>query len=66
MQRRIRRQRRKRIRNAIIAAVIVVAAAVAVILLFKPDAGPEDEAAPAMAMVETPEAAAETDRKSVV
>ncbi len=46
--------------HAIIAAVIVVAAAVAVILLFKPDAGPEDEAAPAMAMVETPEAAVET------
>lgn len=66
MQRRIRRQRRKRIRNAIIAAVIVVAAAVAVILLFKPDAGPEDEAAPAMAMVETPEAAVETPEATAV
>lgn len=60
MQRRIRRQRRRRIRNAIIAAVIVAAVVVAVILLLKPAAGPEDEAAPAMAMMETPEAAAET------
>ena len=66
MQRRIRRQRRKRIRNAIIVAVIVVAAVVAAILLLKPGAGPEEEAAPAMAMVETPEAAVETPAATAV
>ncbi len=66
MQRRIRRQRRKRIRNAIIVAVIVVAAVVAAILLLKPGAGPEEEAVPAMAMVETPEAAVETPAATAV